>query len=383
MTPVHEVVVVGLGAAGASTLRSLARRGIPALGLDRFRPPHARGSSHGETRIIRKAYFENPLYVPMVERAQTGWEELERETSTNLLSPCPAVMVGPGDGPLVRGARASAQSHGIPFREWGGNEAEGQMPWLRLPPGFRCFEESGAGVLRPETAIEATLTSARNHGARIRMDARLQAWRVQSDGLVALEVETGEEGPQELMARRVVLAAGAWNPQLLARLKLPFQVERQIFFWFRPRDSHHSYALGHFPVVLWESEPDRIHYVIPDVGSGVKAALHHGGVTVDPDGDRPDPLRGELEAVRQALERTLPGVPGVMQSHATCLYTNVPDHDFILDHHPFHSQVVVASPCSGHGFKFAPILGEILADLAEHIPPPFDLTPFRISRWDQ
>lgn len=381
MTPIHEVVVVGLGAAGASALRSLARRGIPALGLDRFRPPHAHGSSHGETRIIRKAYFENPLYVPMVEQAQMGWEALERETGTHLLSPCPAVMVGHGDGPLVSGARTSAKAHGIRYREWGGIEAEGQMPWLRLPQGFRCLEESSAGVLRPEAAIEATLTSAVNHGALIRADTQLRAWRVQSDGLVSLEVDCGEEDRQELVARRVVMAAGAWNPQLLAQLKLPFQVERQIFFWFRPRDQHRSYALGHFPVVLWESEPGRIHYAIPDVGSGVKAALHHQGVTVDPDDDGPDPLPGELEAVKHALERTLPGIPGELRSHATCLYTNVPDHDFILDHHPLHPQVVVASPCSGHGFKFAPVLGEILADLAEHTAAPFDLTPFRLSRW--
>lgn len=375
--------MVGLGAAGASTLRSLARRGIPALGLDRFRPPHVHGSSHGETRIIRKAYFENPLYVPMVGQAQTEWKTLERETGTNLLSPCAAVMVGDGDGPLVGGARASARAHAIPFQEWGGTDAERRMPWLRLPPGFRCLEESGAGVLRPEAAIEATLTSALRHGARIRTDTRLRAWKVQSDGVVVLDVDSQEQGRHELMARRVVMAAGAWNPQLLAQLKLPFQVERQIFFWFQPRDHGHSYAMGDFPVVLWETEPDRIHYVVPDVGSGVKAALHHGGVTVDPDADQPDPLPGELNAVRHALERTLPGIPGELRTHATCLYTNLPDHDFILDHHPLHPQVVVASPCSGHGFKFAPVLGELLADLAEHIPPPFDLTPFRLSRWDR
>jgi sarcosine oxidase len=371
--------VVGLGALGAFTLRELARRGVRTLGIDRHHPPHTHGSSHGRTRIIRSAYFENPLYVPLVREAWSDWLELEREARVELLRCTGALMVGAGDGEVIRGTLASAQLHGIPNRVVSARELRKEVPRLRIPRDHLAVFEKEAGVLFPERAIEAALRSARAAGARIRTGTELQGWVADEDG-VTLTV-----GGEVIRARNAVLAAGPWMPDVVAMggsgLPRPLEVERQVSFWFEtqalpPLDGgtlHRSPELispdpDGLPVVLWEFEPGRYVYLVPDLGQGLKAAIHHEGEIGHPDELSRETTAQERQAVRSLLNRLIPGVTGDCSRASVCLYTNTPDRHFLVGAHPSFRRVFLVGGGSGHAFKFAPALGRRVADLMEGKP---------------
>ena len=353
----YDVVVVGLGGAGSAAAYHLARRGLQVLGLERFGPLHARGSSHGHTRIIRQAYFEHPDYVPLLLRAYELWGELERLTGAELLRVCGGLMVGPSAGRLVCGALSSARRYGLPHELLSPSEVRARFPAFRLAEDEQALYEPRAGILLCEACVRAHQELARWHGAELRFHTPVLEW--DSDGTKVC-VRTGS-GTEE--ATNLVLAAGAWMREL-ARWALPLSVERQVVFWFRPRRSE-WFVPETFPVFVWETA-EGFFYGIPAVaGRGFKAARHHGGEAADPD-RVPPPQLEEARWLRAQLARRLPEADGGVQDARTCLYTNTPDEHFVLDRHPEFSNVVVCSACSGHGFKFTSVVGEVVADLVQH-----------------
>jgi len=370
-----EVIIIGLGAMGSAATYHLARRGQKALGLDRFKPPHAVGSSHGRTRIIREAYFEHPLYVPLAQRAYDLWAALERESGRSLFRQTGGLMIGRPDSVIIRGAKRSAEEHHLRYELIGAGEVRRRFPALQPADEMVAVWEPRAGILFPEACIEAHITLARRQGAEMHFDEPGLRWQPEGEGV---RVVTSKA---EYRASRLVLAAGSWIKTLLPDLQLPFAVQRQIQFWFEPK-SGPRFEPGRCPIHIWEHEPGRYFYGFPDLGDGVKVAGHHEGEITDPDSVNREVAPGEVEAMRALVRKFLPEADGPLRSAVVCMYTNTPDGHFFIDRHPALPQVLIASPCSGHGFKFSGGIGEILAELITTGTTRFDLSLFRNRRFE-
>lgn len=371
MTRSHDVIVVGLGAMGSAAAFHLARRGLRVLGLDRFTPPHSFGSSHGQSRIIREAYFEHPMYVPLVQRAYQLWDELERASQRDLLLVTGGLMIGRPDGVLVKGARRSADEHRLPHEILTAIDVKARYPALRPDDDMVAVWEPRAGILFPEDCIEAHLSLAKTHGAALRYGEQVLSWQADGDG-VRVVTDQGE-----YRAGQALLTAGSWMASLVPELNLPLTIERQALFWFTPRANGANFSPERCPIHLWESSPRRFFYGFPDLGEGVKVAGHHEGELTSPERVSREVSDAEVEAIRTPMRRYVPDADGALRSTAVCLYTNTPDEHFWIDRHPQHSQVLIASPCSGHGFKFSSVLGEVLADLLTSGQARFDLSLFQ------
>jgi len=360
---------------GAATAWQLAGRGLTVVGFDALRPPHEMGSSHGRSRIIREAYFEGPAYVPLVQRAYHLWRELEASQDEHLLTICGGVMIGDPAGPLVAGARASARQHRLPVEEWSSAEISARAPALRPGAGMVGLFEPRAGVLSPERGVRAMLDVAAALGADFRFDTPVTTVTM-ADTSVTIETQSGEPAS----ARFAVCAAGGWLPALLPDLALPLTIERAVQHWFQPADDD-RFAPARFPIFLLETPDDRLLYGLPDQGHGLKLAEHHGGQLSARDdvNRRVDP--DETHRFRAFVEAYFPTLPDGPIESSVCTYTNTPDGHFILDRHPAHADVFLVSACSGHGFKFAPAIGELVADALTGRTPRVDTTPFRIGRF--
>lgn len=356
---------------GSAAAWHLARRGVCVLGFDRFRPPHTLGSSTGQTRIIREAYFESPFYVPMVRRAFDHWRELEARAGKPLLQMTGGITIGPADGPLVSGAVASARAHGVPYQELTPGQVRERFPF-QPDDSLAGVWDPGAGILFPEDCIEAFLGQAAEAGADLHFDEPITGWQPDGAG-VRVATTRGE-----YLADCLILAAGAWMPGLArAGIRLPLQVARQTLFWFEAAPELRPPGC---PIWLWETREGPVYYGFPDLGNGAKAARHHAGAIVDPTTVDRAVAESEAGELSRFLAHAVPGI-GKLWDASVCLYTNTPDEHFIIDRHPDCPAVILASPCSGHGFKFAPAVGEILADLAVGREPGFDLAPFRLDRF--
>ena len=364
------VGIIGLGAMGSMAALELARRGHRVIGFDRFRPPHPFGSSHGKSRIIREAYFEHPQYVPLVQRAYEQWVALEAASGRRLLLPTGGLMIGAPAGELVAGARRSALAHGLPYEELPAAASRERFPMFELADTEIALFEPRAGVLFPEAAIEVTLQLAEAAGAELHYDEPVTSWS--AGEAITVRTQSGH-----WRVDRLILAGGAWMGSL-AQTGLPLSVARQTLFWFAPEAPLGPEVM---PIFIWEWSAGQMFYGFPDLGDGVKLAIHHQGEATDPDKVRRTVYPGEADRLRDVIAARVPKLSGPPLQTAVCLYTNTPDGDFILDRHPEDRRVVLASPCSGHGFKFAPAIGEALADLTEEKVPRFDLEPFRLSRF--
>lgn len=374
---IYDAILLGLGAMGSATAYHLARRGQRVLGLDRFTPPHDLGSSHGQTRIIREAYFEHPLYVPLVQKAYENWAELEHTTGQQLFLPTGGAMIGRAEGVLVTGARASAVTHRLPHEILSAQELYRRFPAFHPADDMIAVWEPRAGILFPEKCIAAHLASARALGATLRFEEPALSWRINGSGV---EVTTAKN---QYVASRLLITAGAWFTQLAPDLQLPLTCARQTLFWFRPKANPSHFLPKHCPVFLWEYEPNHIFYGFPDLGEGLKLAIHHEGVLTDPNEIKREVDLDETSGLRTILRQFMPEAEGDLLNATVCMYTNTPDSHFLIDHHPYYPQVLLASPCSGHGFKFSSALGEILAELLTTGRTEFDLSPFRLARFTQ
>jgi monomeric sarcosine oxidase len=353
----YDAIVVGCGAVGSAALLELADRGAKALGVDRFSPPHDRGSSHGRSRLIRKAYFEHPDYVPLVLRAYELWRRLEARSGRSLLHETGLVQIGPADGAVVPGVRDSVRRHGLAIEELRPAEAQRRFPGLLVLEDQEVLFEPDAGFLDVEDCIEATLALAQQAGATLLRDEPVLDWGPEGAGW---RIRTARGA---YAAGRLVLAGGAWSSQILRSLRLPLTVLRKTLHWFEVEPGAYLARDG-FPAFLAE-RPEGVFYGFPVLDDwGLKAAEHTGGAAApDPDALDRDERPEDSAGVREFLRRQLPRCRGRQTRFCVCMYTMTPDAHFVVDRHPERAGVAFAAGLSGHGFKFAPALGEILAEL--------------------
>ncbi|HUY36092.1 MAG TPA: N-methyl-L-tryptophan oxidase [Pirellulales bacterium] len=353
----YDAIVLGCGGVGSAALDHLARRGARVLGLDRFAPGHDRGSSHGDTRIIRQAYYEHPDYVPLVLRAYELWAELSQRRGVPLMREVGLLQVGSSEGEVLRGVVASAANHRLDVERLDGREIEARWPGFRARGALSGVFERRAGYLLVEECVKAHAAEAVEHGAELRVGCEARWWRADGSGVV---VETSQGN---FAAGALVVTAGAWAAQMLEGLGIWFEVRRKPVFWFAPASA--AYQADQCPCFLFET-PAGIFYGMPQVDDGgVKAAQHTGGAVVaDPSvlDRRLDP--NDRTPVEQFLAVHLPQVAPRMTRHSVCMYTMTRDAHFVVDRHPDDPRVVFAAGLSGHGFKFTTVLGEALADLA-------------------
>jgi sarcosine oxidase len=371
----YDVIVAGLGAMGSAAAYHLALAGRRVLGLDRFRPPHDLGSSHGRTRIIREAYFEHTLYVPLVQRAYQLWAELEQKSERKLLLQTGGLMIGPPEGVLVTGAKQSAKDHKLAYQVLSGAEVRQRYPALQPTDTMVAVWEPRAGILFPELAIQTHLELAARNGVTICFDEPVQRWEPEGN---EVRVFTAKG---TYRSRRLMLSAGAWIGSLIQELCLPLSAERQVLCWFEPASRPESFRPDLCPIFIMEYEHSHFFYGFPDLGDGVKVAIHHQGTPIQPDTMSREVLKQDTDAVRAVIERFVPRAAGPLLSAVACMYTNAPDSHFIFGRHPNLPQVLIASPCSGHGFKFSPVIGEMAATILSDKEPPFDLSLFSPERF--
>jgi sarcosine oxidase len=359
MAESFDVIVLGVGGMGAAACFELARRGRRALGLEQFPLVHSRGSSHGHTRIIRTAYAEHPDYVPLLRRAFGKWYDLEQLTGWHLLTHCPCLNAGWRGSEHVEGVRESVRRHRLEAEYLTGDEINSRFPAFRLPPDYHGVLEQQSGFLYVENCVRAFIDSAVSHGAEVRAEEPVRGWEAVG-GSVEVTTDRGT-----YRAAKLVVTAGAWATKLLADLGVPLAVMRQTLLWFDAGVNPERFRRDRFPIFIADT-PDAAFYGLPAIDPrGVKVATHYGAAELpSPDGVDWEVTPGDAAAVRPLLDEYLPGL-GAFASGQVCMYTVTPDRHFVIDLHPRHPQVAVACGFSGHGFKFAPVVGEVLADLAE------------------
>ena len=354
----YDVIVLGLGGMGSAALYHLASRGARVCGIERHGIAHDRGSSHGATRMFRKAYFEHPDYLPLLERALPQWQKLEEESGRELFVRSGLILSGVPESPLIRGLGACYATHDLPHRKMGAPEACAEFRQFALPEDHVVFHDPEAGYLMPEACIEQHVALARQQGADLLIHEDALAWR--SDG-TSVTVTTNQ---REISAATLILTVGPWAAGALGELGVAFHVLRKVQLWYSTPDMT-RYRAGEMPCFYIDTDYGGF-YGFPAIDEmGIKIAEHTGG---DPVND-PDHLNRGLEAedetkIRRVLAEVFPSVELHRTRFSVCMYSMTADHHFIIDRHPRHENVIVSAGFSGHGFKFAPVVGEILADLA-------------------
>lgn len=361
-----DCIVVGFGGVGSAALRECAKRGWSVLGIDRFGPAHTMGSSHGQTRMIRRAYFEHPDYVPIVQRAFEMWDELNRRHRTSpdikeLFTASGVLQIGHPDSQVIRGIEASARQHGLEIEEFSAAEIHRRLPLLKIPGDQVGLFEPDAGILRVELCVTAMVSQAIKFGAEIVSDTVVENWSVSDAGEVEVETDRGS-----YRSKRLIIAGGAWSERLLPGIDLQLRVLKKQQQWFQI-DRVDQKLVNEFPAFLVEQADGSCYYGLPELDYlGMKICEHSGGVEIK-NGEHLDRSLDQDELTR---------VEGFMKSymnigyhrlvhHSACMYTTTPDGHFVIDRFPDLKQVVFAAGLSGHGFKFAPVIGRHLVELLE------------------
>jgi monomeric sarcosine oxidase len=353
-----DVIVLGVGGVGSAALDHLARRGGYALGLDRFPPGHDRGSSHGRTRLIRQAYYEHPDYVPLLKRAYELWADLSVRSRKTLYHEVGVLCVGRPDRPVISGVLTSARQHSLDVEQLSAADIASRFPGFRVPGPLTALFERRAGYLDCEDAVRATADQAVKNDAFLQTDASVIEWKPEGSGVSVRTDQTTYH------AGALIIAAGAWSGQLLATLGIRFEVLRKSFYWYEAPAIYTAERAA--PGFIYETDSGNF-YGFPDIdGQGLKVGEHTNGLPViDPLVVDRSPDESETYRIDRFLSAHLPDVTRRQLHFATCLYTLSPDRNFVVDRHPEYPQVSFAAGLSGHGFKFVPVLGEALADLAE------------------
>ena len=376
MSERFDAIVIGLGGMGSASVHHLARRGRRVLGLEQFQPLHPRGSSHGLTRIIRLAYHEHPSYVPLLRRSYELWHELETRSRQQLLITTGALEGGPDDGETFLGSLHAAELHGLPHEVLDAGDLERRYPFRNIEPSTKAVLQPDGGFLLAEPTMQAHLGVAAADGADLRFGEPVLEWQPLGDGVRVRTTRATYE------ADRLVMAAGAWVRSLVPALAELAQPERQVLGWFTPTRPA-DFAPDRFPVFLIDVEGGKHYYGFPShEGHGLKIGwYHHFREPIDPaDADRSTRPDDEA-ALREFVERYLPDGAGPTEMLTTCIFTNTPDEHFIVDALPDAPQVLVLSPCSGHGYKFCSVIGEIAADLVVDGATRHDIGLFRLDRF--
>ena len=373
----YDVIVLGLGAMGSAAAQQLAQRDKRVLGIDQFCPPHDKGSSHGGSRMIRQAYGESPFYIPLVLSAYELWKKLERDCGAQLLHITGGLILGSETGELVTRGIAAAAQHGIKHAVLSPAEIRARFPVITPLPGDVAVYEEFAGYLLPEECVRAQLHLAKRSGAVLHFEERVLGWEAHSD---RVEVTTDRAVYE---AEHLVITAGPWAAEAV-RGTIPLRVTRQVVFWIEPLGGIASFLPEDFPVFLSESLDGRPAYGFPAIDGGtggVKAAIHGSDHECTPETvDRTIHETDRREVMRKLAPR-FPALAGPVVKAQTCLYTMTPDEHFVIGAHPQTRSVSIACGFSGHGFKFAPVVGEILADLATRGATPHPIQLFSPTRF--
>lgn len=375
MSTSYDVIVLGLGGMGSAALCHLAHRGARVLGIEQFPLVHRRGSSHGHTRVIRTAYYEHPDYVPLVRRAFDHWRDLEQHAGRPLLIDCPCLSLGDPIGELIAGVRMAVERYAIPAQVHPAAELPLVYPAVPARDGVCGVTDYRAGFLYVEECVRAHLEVAQQAGAEVRAEEPVLEW-VLGDNAVSVRTAGGE-----YHAAKLVVTAGAWAGQLLADIGIPLTVMRQTQLWFMPHRPE-RFRRDQFPVFLADT-PTGAFYGLPMIDPrGVKVARHYGAPELwSPDEVDWTVTDADEAPVRAFLDDYFPGQFGRRTHGEVCMYTLTTDRHFVIDLHPLHRNVAVAAGFSGHGFKFAPVVGEILADLALDGKTDLPIGLFRADRF--
>ena len=358
MSETYDCIVLGVGGFGSGAFYHLAKRGVRVLGLEQFGVAHDRGSSHGETRIIRKAYFEHPDYVPLAIRAYELWRDLAAESGQHLMQLAGVLLAGPPDGEAVGGAKISAKQHGLHLDELSPEEAGKRFAGIYFEEGFSAVHEPDAGYLFVERCVQAHIEQAQSQGGLLKTNEAVRDWS--SDGKT-VKVRTDRN---EYEAKKLIITAGPWAGKVLGKLGLPLKVLRKPVFWYPLREDYRE-NLSRMPAFLFEL-PSGVFYGLPGTdGRHLKLAEHSGGETViDPGAVDRSLHAADGRQIESFIGECLPCVEPTLHRHIVCLYTVTPDLHFVIDSHPQWENVAIGAGFSGHGFKFTGILGQALADLA-------------------
>lgn len=371
----YDVIVVGIGGMGSAACYHLAKRGQRVLGLERFDIPHAMGSSHGVNRIIRLAYYEDPSYVPLLRRAYQLWRDLETEFTEQLLYITGSIDASDPDGDVFAGALRSCELHDLPHTVLTSAELTSRFPGFSLPASHNALYQPEGGFLMSERGIVAHVSGAISAGAEIRARERVIEWDITTAGVRV----TTERGVYE--AGQLVLSAGAWMQSLVPELQILAQPERQVLGWFQPYEPD-IYSTRHFPVFNLSVDEGRYYgFPVHHVPGFKVGRYHHLEEHVSAEAFAREPTATDEEMLRSFTARYFPRAAGPTMALRSCLFTNTPDEHFIIDHLPGAQAVTVASPCSGHGYKFCSVIGEILADLSSGGSTSHDIALFRLNRF--
>lgn len=374
-----DAIVLGVGGVGAAALYALAKRGLNVLGIDQHQPPHPFGSSHGDTRIIRKSYFEHPSYVPLLQQAYSLWKSLEQHSNKQLYFPTGLLEIGPGDGPVIQGVLRSADEHQLPIERMSMRQAEREFPGIRGNPQWEAILEKDAGYLLVERCIQTQMDLARSLGATILTNTCVTHWSADKN---CVSVQTSSE---TYTARKLILCAGPWSARALQELNLPLQVLHKYLYWYETQPHHYLQSIG-FPCFFFDT-PEGYYYGFPQRDSlGLKVARHSGGApTSQVDGIHPPDLDDQRH-VESFLHSYMPHAAPLPNSHSLvqskgCYYTMTPDEHFIVDTLPDNHRVYLIAGLSGHGFKFTSVLGELAAQFVSEESPNINLDFLKLSRF--
>lgn len=370
-----DVAVIGLGAMGSAALFDLARQGHRVIGIEQFEPGHDKGSSHGESRIIRLSYFEHPSYVPLARRALEKWRDLEALSGETILTVTGVLEAGYPGASIVSGSLEAARQHDLTHDVLCASDITRRFPGFKVPSNWTGLFQPEGGLLRPELAIRTFVQQAEHHGAETRMNTRVLGIEPFGAGIrVRTDAEVIEAGS-------VIVATGAWIGDFAPELKPHLKITRQVLGWFSPLEPS-LFKPDRCPVFLLESEEDAC-YGFPDfAGTGVKTASHREGLALPSAEDLvQDGSPADEAQIRRMLELAMPDANGPLRQMRACMYTRTPDDDFVIDLSPVDPRIVLASPCSGHGFKFASVIGEVLADLALGRASANNISRFQVRRF--
>jgi sarcosine oxidase len=385
----YEIVILGLGAMGSAAAYQSAKRGAKVMGLDRFAPPHVFGSSHGDTRITRLAIGEGAHYTPLALRSHEIWRQIERETGADLLTVTGGLIISSRAKTaklhvdrFFDNTVAAAEAHGIAHQILDASEMRRRFPQFHIRDGEIGYYEPDAGFLRPENCVAAQLALARKHGAAIHTDEKILGFAASHDSVI---IETDRA---KYAAEKLIIAAGAWLPELLeARYAANFKIFRQVLFWFDVAGPIAQFLPERCPVFIWEPQgAAQGLYGFPAIdgpNGGVKIATEQYQRTTTPETVNRAVSPEEISAMyKNYVAPYLPALSPKCIKAVVCLYTVTPDAGFVIDVHPESDRIIIASPCSGHGFKHSAAIGEALAELATEGGSRFDLSAFRLGRFD-
>lgn len=355
----YDVIVIGLGGMGSAAAYHLAARGQRVLGLEKFTPAHNRGSSHGGSRIIRQSYFEDPAYVPLLLRAYELWDRLAADSGSEVFRLTGGMYLGPSDSLTVAGSLRASREWSLPHEVFDAAEIRRRFPYFTPDPGDIAIYETKGGFARPELTVRAHIDLALRARATLLFGEEVLDWSASESGVL---VRTGRA---VYRAHQLVICPGAWAPQLLAEFGIPITIERQVLYWLDPIGG--TAAFEDQPIYIAEDASGAQIYGFPAIDGprgGVKTAFFRKGIVCTPDTIDRVVHEHEIREMRERVAKLLPALDGPAVHTATCMYSNTPDEHFVIARHPDIDRVTIACGFSGHGFKFVPVVGEILADLA-------------------